>query len=193
MSNRIKMNEIFTIPNLLSMFRILLLPVIVWFYNYKHEYIAAIIVLLISGLSDILDGIIARKFNMISDFGKVLDPIADKMTQGVLLICLIFKHAQVLILLGIFIVKEMLMMLLGYITIRKKNIVNGAKWYGKLNTVVIYSVIFLLIILPGIDKDIVNIMILVSSVFIISSFVMYARDYKKILCFEKKTKGKLNV
>lgn len=176
-----KKEEIFTIPNLMSIFRIVLLPVIVWFYNFKHNYLAAIILLLISGISDILDGIIARKCNQISDFGKVIDPIADKMTQGVLLICLIFKHTQILIMLGVFILKEFLMILMGYVTIKKKSVVNSAKWYGKLNTVIIYSVIFLLIILPDIPETAVNIMIGVCIVVMAMSFLSYASFYKKIL------------
>lgn len=176
-----KKEEIFTIPNLMSIFRIVLLPVIVWFYNFKHNYLAAIILLLISGISDILDGIIARKCNQISDFGKVIDPIADKMTQGVLLICLIFKHTQILIMLGVFILKEFLMILMGYVTIKKKSVVNSAKWYGKLNTVIIYSVIFLLIILPDIPETVVNIMIGVCIAVMAMSFLSYASFYKKIL------------
>ena len=83
--------DILTIPNLLSLFRLLMIPVIVWLYVKEKNYYAAAAMVLISGATDIADGIIARKFNMISDFGKILDPMADKLTQGALIICLSFK------------------------------------------------------------------------------------------------------
>lgn len=184
-----KLKEIFTIPNILSMFRIVLLPLIVWFFVCKEDHVKAIVVLLISGLSDILDGFIARKFNMISNFGKIIDPVADKLTQGVLLICLIFKHTQVLVIFGAFVLKEFIMILMGYMIIKRKNLVNSAKWYGKLNTVIIYSVIFFMIILPDIPERVVNIMVFVCSAMIITAFVMYVNFYKKILFAGKDNKG----
>ena len=184
-----KLKEIFTIPNILSMFRIVLLPLIVWFFVCKEDHVKAIIVLLISGLSDILDGFIARKFNMISNFGKILDPVADKLTQGVLLICLIFKHTQVLLILGVFVLKEFIMIMMGYMIIKRKNLVNSAKWYGKLNTVIIYSVIFFMIILPDISEMYVNVMVFVCTSMIIIAFIMYVNFYKNILSSEKKNNG----
>ena len=72
------------VPNILTIIRFLLIPVIIAF-AIQHDYIAAIIVLTISGITDILDGFIARKFNFITDFGKLMDPLADKATQVALL------------------------------------------------------------------------------------------------------------
>ena len=83
--------QILTIPNLLSVVRLALIPVIVWLYSYEKNYYAAIGVILLSGATDIIDGWIARHFNMISDFGKALDPLADKLTQAALLLCLLSK------------------------------------------------------------------------------------------------------
>ena len=183
-----KLNEIFTIPNILSMFRIVLLPFIVWFFVCKEDHVMAIVILLISGLSDILDGFIARKFNMISDFGKIIDPVADKLTQGILLICLIFKYIQVLWVLGVFILKEFIMIMMGYMIIKRKNLVNSAKWYGKLNTVIIYSVIFFMIILPDIPESVVNIMVFGCTSMIIIAFVMYVNFYRKILFPKRENK-----
>ena len=174
-------SQILTVPNLLSMFRILLLAPIVWLYSYKQDYTAAIIFLIISGLTDIADGIIARKFNMVSDFGKILDPIADKLTQGTLLICLATRYKSIIYLVAVFTVKELLMIALGYITIKKKDSVNSAKWYGKLNTVIIYSTIVILIMFPDIPLIAANIMAAVCIGIIIISFLLYARFYHKIL------------
>ena len=75
-------NKILTIPNILSFFRLCLIPVIVWLYIGRENYFWTLVILIPSGITDIVDGIIARKCNMISDFGKAFDPIADKLTQA---------------------------------------------------------------------------------------------------------------
>lgn len=87
-----KKDQILTIPNLLSVVRLLLIPVIVWLYCGKQEYTAAVVVILLSGITDIADGIIARKYHMVSDFGKILDPIADKLTQAAIILCLTYNY-----------------------------------------------------------------------------------------------------
>lgn len=181
MNRLLKKNEILTIPNVLSGIRILLLPFIVWMYNVEGNHIAAILLLLISGLTDIVDGFIARKFNMVSDFGKIIDPIADKLTQGTLLICLALNHKIIFLLIAIFVLKEFSMALLGYIIIKKHDEVNSAKWYGKLNTVVIYFTIVALIIFPNLPKAAVMAMVFLCIAFVTVSFVMYAKFYIKIL------------
>ena len=86
---------IFTIPNILSSFRVILAFVFLTIFyqsdlDNKERYSIAII--LISALTDFLDGKIARKFNMVSELGKILDPIVDKITQGVLIPCLMKKY-----------------------------------------------------------------------------------------------------
>lgn len=76
----LRKDQILTIPNLLSIVRLCLIPLIIWLYCVKKDYTLAVIVILISGATDIVDGFIARHFNMVSDFGKILDPVADKLT-----------------------------------------------------------------------------------------------------------------
>jgi len=98
--------KILTIPNLLSLFRICLIPVIVWLYCVKENYLWTTITLVISGLTDVVDGFIARRFGMISDFGKAFDPVADKLTQIVTLYCLVTRFPLMLLPLGVLIVKE---------------------------------------------------------------------------------------
>ena len=98
--------KIFTIPNLLSMVRILLLPVFVWLYSVKKEYMAAFVVLLLSGVTDLLDGFIARRFHMISVLGKMLDPIADKLTQAAVLLSLGSRFPLLFVLAALFVLKE---------------------------------------------------------------------------------------
>ena len=88
-------NKIFTLPNVLSFFRILLIPVIIWLYLVKDNSIWAGYVLILSGLTDVLDDFIARRFNVASDLGKVLDPVADKLTQAAMLICLSIRFLYI--------------------------------------------------------------------------------------------------
>lgn len=114
-----KKDQILTIPNLLSVIRLALIPLIIWLYIVNREYNLAVLVILISGITDIVDGYIARHFNMISDFGKILDPIADKLTQAAVIICLTTKHDLMYLLIVLFAVKEMVMGTMGFLQLRR--------------------------------------------------------------------------
>ena len=106
-TNRYK-NKIITIPNILSFFRICLIPVLVWLYCFKDDYLLTVIIFILSGITDVVDGFIARRFDMISDFGKAFDPVADKLTQITMLFCLVTRFELLLIPLVILIIKEVL-------------------------------------------------------------------------------------
>ena len=130
--------KIWTIPNLMSMFRLLLVPFIIWAYVGLQNPKLTIILLAVSALTDVFDGMIARKFNMVSDLGKALDPFADKVTQVTVVLCLAFSYPMLWFLLGLCVFREITMGVLGYVTIRKTNRVPYAHWYGKVSTVVLY-------------------------------------------------------
>lgn len=166
-------NRIVTIPNILSLFRICLIPFIVCLYFVEQSYFAAGCVLLLSGLTDIADGFIARKFNMISNLGKVLDPIADKLTQAVMLVCLTVRFPQMLFPLAMMICKELSMMITGAWVIRRTGFVPGAVWHGKIATVLLYAMMFLHIFWPEIPTSLSTILIVVSTMMIGLSFVLY--------------------
>lgn len=172
-----KKKEILTLPNLLSLFRLALIPVIVWLYSKAKLYYAAAGVIVLSGLSDIVDGFIARRFNMVSDFGKILDPVADKLTQAALLFCLLSRYKLMWALIAVFAVREIVMIIMGLVTIKKSDEVNSAQWYGKANTVVLYAVMMILILFPGVPDIAANIMICACGAMIILSLVLYARFY----------------
>ena len=133
--------EAFSIPNLLSYFRLLLIPLFVVLY-VREEFASALITLAASGLSDILDGRIARKFNMVTDLGKVLDPVADKLTQCAMMFCVAMRFPAMWWLLGLHVVKEIVMLGMGWYVLKKTDTVNSAIWVGKLCTGVIYAVYF---------------------------------------------------
>ncbi|MBE7045708.1 MAG: CDP-alcohol phosphatidyltransferase family protein [Ruminococcaceae bacterium] len=180
MSKIFKREQVLTIPNFLSMFRILLIPVIIWMYCGLEQYYAAIVVLLISGLTDILDGVIARRCNMVSDFGKILDPIADKLTQFSVIVCLAVNYEAMQLLIALFVAKEVILAVMGYLAIRKLNSINSAKWYGKANTVLLYTVMVILILFPDISQTVADGMILVCAVSVVASFLLYSNFYLRL-------------
>ncbi|MBR3864580.1 MAG: CDP-alcohol phosphatidyltransferase family protein [Clostridia bacterium] len=172
-------STIFTIPNLLSFFRLVLIPFIVLAYFSANSY-TVVGLLALSGLTDVVDGIIARKFNMVSTLGKILDPIADKLTQGAVIFCLALKYQWMRSLIILFIVKEVTMGSLGLIIIKKFGEINSAKWYGKANTVILYIVMGLLLLLPKLNLFIVNGLILFCAFSLLFALIMYIRFYLKI-------------
>ena len=177
----LRKEQVLTIPNLLSAIRLALIPLIVWLYIGKQKYTAAAAVILISGATDLLDGFIARKFHMVSDLGKILDPVADKLTQAAVLLCLVLKFRWMCALMLLFAVKEIVMAVFGYLAIRKKNVVNSAKWYGKLTTAALYAVMLCLILFPGIPETAANALIGLCACIMLMSLLLYTRFYRKLL------------
>ena len=176
--------DILTIPNALSLFRLILAGCMLWvFYgtniDNKREVMTAL--LIVSGFTDFADGKIARRFHMISELGKILDPIADKVTQGVLLVCLLSSYKVLRIVFVLFLVKECYMAVEGLRVIQKTNQNEGAMWYGKVNTAVFYAVMFILLFVPGISETTGNALCAVSGGFMLLSFVLYARKYHKAI------------
>lgn len=180
-NNRFSRADILTIPNLLSLFRILLIPLMIWLYCGRKQYAATIAVIAVSGASDVIDGKIARKFHMVSDVGKVLDPVADKLTQAALVICLTVRYPRMWALLVLFAAKECLMLFWGYLTLKHTDTINGAKWYGKLSTVVLYAVMMLLIFFVDLPEAGANALMLLCGGTMLLSLVMYGRFYRTIL------------
>jgi len=177
---RILMN----IPNLLSLFRILIIPVFVFFY-FSDNILPALIVIFISALTDILDGIIARNFNAITDLGKLLDPLADKLTQATVLICMTITYHQMLPLSIAVVLKESLMTLGAAIILKQKKPPVAAQWFGKLATAFFYASMLVLLvfgdllgILPGYA---VNIIVIASLALTLFSFVRYAVVYSRVM------------
>lgn len=169
--------QILTLPNLLSLLRLLMIPLILWLYLVRHAYFETVTVLLLSGITDVADGILARATDTVSDFGKILDPIADKCTQGALILCLGIRYPLMNLLIILFLLKETGQAILGLWALKKRDTVNSAKWYGKANTVLLYAVTTLLILFPNLRFGVANGLILLCCAACILSFVLYARFY----------------
>lgn len=136
-------DRIFTLPNILSFFRLALIPPIVILYELDY-FGWAFGLLLLSGATDVIDGWIARTFHLVSDFGKAIDPIADKLTQIAVLLCLMpMKYWWVV---AVLIAKEVSIGILTLIAMKRTHSVYSAGWYGKLCTATIYLSMFVLIL-----------------------------------------------
>lgn len=141
--------EIFSIPNLMGYFRILLIPVFSWIYIHADgvsDYYMAAVLVGISGLTDMFDGKVARKFNMITELGKFIDPLADKLTQGALVLCFAVRYPLMRAVLALFILKEGFMGIMGLLLLPRGKKLDGAMWFGKVCTAVLYVLLFILLL-----------------------------------------------
>ena len=169
--------DLFTIPNILCYFRIILVPAFLYVFmnaKVKEDYYFAAGIILIGGITDFLDGFIARKFNMITQLGKIIDPIADKLMQLAIIAVLAIKFPLMRVLIMLFIIKEA-SMLIGNLyamkTMHRK--LDGAKWFGKVSTAVFYIVSVILIADPLMKADIRDLFIIIAIFFMSLSFVLY--------------------
>ena len=172
--------EILTIPNLLSLFRLILIPVYITIYlnaeNTTDYYVAAGI-LAVSCLTDLIDGKIARHFNMISTVGKILDPFADKATQFTLIICLAVNYNVLWYLVALFVVKESFQLIAGSINLKKGRMLKGALISGKICTAVLFVSLIFMIMVPNLQDATVNLIAAVDAVFMLVSLGNYLFTY----------------
>ena len=171
------------VPNALTIIRFLLIPVIV-ISIFNGNYIIAFIFFTLSGITDIADGFIARKFNLISNFGKLMDPLADKLTQISTIASLTIIDIIPIWILAIVLLKE-LIMIAGASFLYGKDVVVYSKWYGKLATVLFYvAIVFSLLInqfeLPSIWSNLDLWLFYLALFATVFSLLMYIKDvYKK--------------
>lgn len=166
------------IPNILTILRFIFIPVILYFI-FTGNYILGFIFFTISGITDILDGFIARKFNLISNFGKLMDPLADKLTQISVLATLVAVQIIPVWILTIVILKE-LIMVVGASFLYGKDVIVYSKWYGKLATVLFYVAIVISLItkqfaITGFWVDFSLFIYCVALVSTIFSLIMYIK------------------
>lgn len=172
--------DLFTIPNLLSLFRLVLIPVYVVIYFHAEtdaDYYLAAGILAVSCITDLIDGKIARHFNMISNTGKILDPLADKATQFTLIVCLTIRYPILLVLICLFVIKEGFQLIAGLMILRRGEILAGALITGKICTTVLFISLILLVMIPRISPTALHIITAVDCLFMLISFFDYARVY----------------
>lgn len=172
--------EIFTLPNLLSLCRLWMIPVYIFLYLNatapSHYYLAGLIIAL-SCLTDALDGMIARRYHMVSTLGKILDPIADKLTQFALTLCLSFRYPVLYPVLLLFVIKEVLQMTLGILNLMHGKILPGALPAGKISTAVLFVSLVILVLFPEMNAGTVEAIAIVDGIFLTASFFCYLIAY----------------
>lgn len=184
-----------TIPNILCYIRFLLIPIFVVKYlraEEPGEYLQAAVIVLASGLTDFLDGFIARTFDMVTELGKLIDPIADKLTQAALIFVLIIKFewtASLLLLLVLFSAMQLFLLVAGLAMLKKDKRLDGSKWFGKVSTTVFYAVMLVLVAFPTIGEQTANILMFICGAFLALSFVLYIREYVMMYYEVKEEEG----
>lgn len=172
--------DLFTIPNMLSLFRLLLIPVYIVIYlnaDTDVDYYIAGGILAVSCLTDMIDGQIARHFNMISTIGKILDPFADKVTQFSLIVCLAIEYPILIPLMVLFFIKEVFQLVAGLLTLRKGQMLTGALISGKISTTILFISLIVLVMFPKMDSTYVNLIMVVDGIFLLIAFIHYAITY----------------
>ena len=181
-----RQSKIFTVPNVLSLFRICLIPVFVWLYCVENAYVLTGCILLLSGLTDIVDGFVARRFNLVSDLGKILDPIADKVTQTSMIFCLLTRFPMMIVPLALMIVKEFFLGITGYMVIQKTGEVYGANWHGKVNTCLLYAMMVIHVVWYDIGTVLSTLSIGVCVAMMIVSLILYGKGNMDVLNKQEK-------
>lgn len=169
------------LPNRLTILRLCLVPLFVWFF-FKPPggwYLAPAVLLLLSGLTDVLDGFIARKYHLVTQLGQFLDPLADKITILAVVACLSLRHPPVRILLVFYLVKELTLGSVGLALLKSWRNSPPAKWYGKMATVTLYLLFFLLLIRPDFPQEWIYPLMAVPAVFMILSLIFYLKEITK--------------
>lgn len=178
--SRFSKKDLWQIPNILCYIRFLLIPVFVVLYikaEYPKEYLRAAGVVLLSGITDFLDGFIARRYDMVTELGKLIDPVADKLTQASLIFVLVVKIKLMFLLLILFVIMQLFLLVAGLAMLKKNVRLNGAKWFGKVSTTVFYAVMLVLVSYPALNSKVTNMLMLICGTFLLLSFIMYIREY----------------
>ncbi len=183
--------DLWSIPNILCYIRFLLIPVFVITYiraDHPRQYIQAAAVVFLSGLTDFLDGFIARRFDMVTELGKIIDPLADKLTQASLIFILVVKYKWMFLLLILFVVMQLFLLIAGLVMLKKGTKLNGAKWFGKVSTTVFYATMLVLVAVPTLKIGVTNILMIVCGAFLLLSFLLYINEYIRMYHSLKRTR-----
>ena len=178
------------IPNILSAVRIMLVPVFIYlfFAYYESRIYVPLCVFLLAGITDVLDGYLARRNDWITNLGKLLDPLADKLMQCSVLVCFAAKKAALQWLACMFIAKELFMICGALIVLKKIKVTVKSHWYGKLTTAAFYLIAVLAFLLDIDEKTAIALFIPVLA-FELFCMVMYIFDTLRINSEKKKEKS----
>ena len=172
------------IPNLLTIIRLFMVPVFVFTYLSVDSFLGRCLaagIFLAAAVTDILDGYIARKYNKITDFGKLADPVADKMMQLSAVFCLAYKNRFSFCAIIVFLLKE-LVLIIGSLNLLKEKFVVQSKRTGKIATVVLFIALMIIMITDEtmINKQVATLIMCVCIIFTVVAFFDYVSIYFKV-------------
>ena len=180
---RPRLKEALSIPNCMCYFRILLIPLFVWRFATAEtaaDYYLAGGIVALSGLTDLFDGKIARRFQMVTELGKFLDPLADKLTLGALLLCMALRRPALWPLMALFAVKEGFMAVMGLLLLRRGRKLDGAMWFGKVCTATLYLAAAVLLLFPGLPGGVQNGIALLGAAVMAATLGLYVPVFRRM-------------
>ena len=173
------------LPNKLTVLRVIMIPFFVVFMLFDITGAAdkwiALVIFCVASLTDMLDGKIARRFNMITDWGKFIDPVADKLTFAAIALSMSFSYPLMGVMFGVYVVKELYMFCMGAYMLKRGFMMDGAQWYGKVCTAVTYGAIFLILIIPNMSAQVRDGLIGLCLFMTIAAFAGYALFYARAI------------
>ena len=188
-----KLKDYFNIPNLLSYIRLIMLPVFLYMYRSASEtsdYARAFVLLAVAMLTDALDGFIARRFNMVTQWGKIIDPVADKLLQFILALALVGNYPQMWLFVIVFMIKEIYMIIMNFWLVRYDPEIVRARPFGKVVTVLIDVTVGLLLIFTKVPSTYVWIIAAVLSIAAVYVGVRYSFMHRQIIKDNNLLKGR---
>ena len=169
-----------SIPNMISIGRIFLVPVFALLYT-QDKVMAAMGVLLLAAASDVLDGAIARRFHMETELGRALDPVADKLIQATMMLCALWRTPSVWLLLGLHVLRELSLGIMSLHVLRITGHVYSAKWYGKVCTACVYVVMIAALAFPQIPDRIIDLGVMICALLMAFCLLGYMLNFQRIL------------
>ena len=180
---KVKKEELFTIPNILCYIRFLLIPVFCFVFlkaTEPKDYYWAAGILIVAALTDALDGFLARTFNMGTEWGKMIDPIIDKLMQMAVALCLCKKYPLMWAVVALLVIKEGYMGYMGYRRLREKGEIKGALWFGKVCTALLFVTFAALIVFANLPTWASNGLIILNIVVMLMVLWMYVVTFKRM-------------
>jgi len=164
------------IPNILSVFRIVLIPFFICF-AIRGDMFEAAIVLIVSAITGFFDGFLARRFNWVTNLGKILDPAADKLTQ--IAVCALFavRLYQYWFFFVFLILKEMLIASFTVYLVKKRVVLSGARWFGKITTALFYATMILIALFPALPVQVVYGLLVATTICALAATLLYIPEY----------------
>lgn len=186
-----KKSDLWTVPNLLTYLRfVLVVPFVIFFLG--ENYLLSAICIALSGISDCLDGFFARKLNQVTQLGKILDPIADKVTLISVMLCMAFYAPNVIPILVVLIAKDVVMLLGGVSLLKRKITPPAAEWFGKLATIVFYFAVCIIVFLKAVINYenilIDDILLSITAVVMLYALYRYYKIYRDLIKEDKEEK-----